>query len=255
MMTPAGCRPVLATAVLLGGCVSVGGVQLADTLGRGHVQVGLEPGAQLVAPRANSGPSNDPVAVPHLDAAVRYGVTEAVDVGLRVGQSVGELQGKFLLTRPGHPLLAVSLAPSVGGLVVSGGTGAAVATAGLLSVAVPVLIGVRFRKGSELVLGPRLQGIAAFGASGAGGPPLFFLGAGASVGFAWRLSGRLALMPELAALFPVAASGRTSGAFPAVPGLGTFVVQLKVGVLIGQMRELEESVERLPPHSPLDDLR
>lgn len=229
---------VVLASFLAVGCASIGNVQMADTLGKGHVQVGVEPGLQALA-AMGTGIATQPVYYPHIDASVRFGVTDFIDLGLRGGWSFLEAQGKFLFTRPGDPHLAVSLAPTVGGMVIGfgGATGAAV---GMMNIGVPVLIGIKIPGGSEFVIGPRLQNMIAFaGASNASGT-VYFMSAGGSLGFAWRITDSFALMPEVAVVFPIFGTGgtSTSPALNSVPGLGTFVGQFKLGLLIGRMRDL-----------------
>lgn len=239
------------------GCASIGNVQMADTLGKGHVQVGIEPGMQALA-AMGAGAGTQPIYYPHFDASVRFGVTEGIDLGVRGGWSFLEAQGKFLFTRPGDPHLAVSLAPTVGGMAIGLG-GSSGAALGLINIGLPVLVGIKVPGGSEFVIGPRLQNLVAFaGASGAGGT-LYFLSGGGSLGFAWRITDTFALMPEAAVVFPIFGSGGTSSAFGAQPGLGTFVFQFKVGLLIGRMRDLAQPEDfevkqvanpQLPPPPP-----
>lgn len=244
---------VLAVAAL-SGCASISNVQMADTLGKGNFQFGLEPGmlgAQSTRPGALASES---AYFPHVDVSARFGVSEGVDLGFRTGLSLIEFQGKFLFTKPGDPHLAVSLAPTVGGLVVGAGS----AAAGLINIGIPVLIGIKTAGGSELVLGPRLQNLLAFGTVGSGsGGALYGLAAGGSVGFAWRLSDNFALLPELSAVFPVLggsafASQFTSGSSVASANSGVAILQFKLGVLIGRFRRLpqNEALQQLPPPLP-----
>lgn len=219
-------RRVLPLAIALGltGCASLSSVQSADTLGAGRVQVALEPKVQAAG---RLRPARG-AAYPHLDVAVRWGVTERVDVGFRVGQSLLELQAKLLLTTPGAPGPLVSVAPSVGGFLLVGDGWAGPA----LTLAVPLLVGLPVG-GGELVLGPRLQQWLAVGPQG----PAWLAGPGLSLGYLARLTPELALLPEVAVVAPLVLFGPLPVGFEGgLTGPGGLLLQGTVGVLLGQQR-------------------
>jgi hypothetical protein len=228
-------------AVLALGCASVGNVQRADTLGKGNFQVGLEPGVQV----AQGG--GVVIPYPHLDASFRFGVTEGVDLGVRAGWSFLEAQGKFLVTRPGDPKLAVSIAPTIGGLAL----GASGSSVGLLHFALPALIGFKFGD-NELVLGPRLQGYYVFaGTTGSGSGGVFLLGTGATIGYAIQVAESVSIMPELGVVVPVFASAGVTGSTGASSlSVGGIVGQFKLGILIGKKRKPIDTDDMTPPPSP-----
>ena len=66
---------LLAIALLLCGCLSMGTVQTADTLGKGHFQVAAEPGIYGAVVTGQGGAN---LVVPHFDVAFRYGGDEFV---------------------------------------------------------------------------------------------------------------------------------------------------------------------------------
>lgn len=239
---------VLGLATALTGCASISNVQMADTLGKGNFQFGLEPGMLgAQATRAGALPT-DSSYFPHVDVSARFGVSEGVDLGFRTGLSFLEFQGKFLFTRPGDPNLAVSFAPTVGGLVLGGGS----AAAGILNIALPVLIGIKTSGGSEFIIGPRLQNLVLFGTVGGGtGGAIYGLAPGGSLGFAWRISDHFALLPEVSAVFPALGTTAFASQFTAASALnaGVAIVQFKLGVLIGRFRPLQqnEDLRQLPP--------
>lgn len=231
-------------ALSLSGCASISNVQTADTLGKGNIQAGIEPGVWGVA--SGSGTA----IVPHVDAAVRYGVADSVDIGVRAGSSFLELQGKFLFTRAGDPNIAVSLAPTLGGFIVAGGG----AGGGVLNIGVPVLIGIKTSGGSEFVIGPRVQTLVILGASSSGSATAALFGVGGSLGFAWRISDNFGLMPEFAAVYPVAGGAAASGIGSAFQGLnaGGAFIQFKLGILIGRFRKVahNDDIQQGPPPPP-----
>jgi hypothetical protein len=211
-------------AVGASGCASLGNVQRADTVGDGNTEFALEPGAWGAVSGAG------PTMIPHLDLAVRHGVTERVDVGARFGWSLLEVQGKFLLTEPSDPAKAISLAPTLGGLVI-GGLGAG---AGLLNIGFPVLIGFKLGGGNELILGPRLQTWLLFGAAGGSGAVATLLAPGATIGFAAPVGDMTTLLPELAVVVPALNAGNFSGV--SLPGASGAFIQFKLGILFGQTK-------------------
>lgn len=206
-------------SVAFAGCASVGSVQRADTLGTGNLEVGLEPGAQVYAGQRGAAP------LPHVDASLRIGVSERVDLGVRVGVPWAEVQAKVLLTTPGAPRLAISLVPSFGGTVlpVNG------SVAKVLHGALPVLIGFKFGE-HELVLGPRVMAYGTLEAMGS-----VVLAPGATVGVAFQLTNTFGLMPEVGFVVPVIGlSGM--GLSAAQTGAISTIGQLKLGLLIGRHR-------------------
>lgn len=227
-------------------------VQTADTLGKGNFQAGIEPGLWGGASSAGV------AAIPHVDASVRFGVSDRVDLGVRAGSSFLEFQSKFMFTEPANPNLAVSIAPTLGGIFATDGsqsTMGASNAAGILNLGVPVLVGFKLRGGHQVILGPRAQGLFVF----SGGGATTILGLGTSVGFAWRLTDNFILLPELAAVFPVVGSEATSAIFRGLIGGGTFL-QFKLGILFGRFRprdgvELQQRrmVPPPPPTPPLSE--
>lgn len=90
--------------VLMSGCLT-GSVQRAQTVGAKNWEISIEPGAMLLP---GSG------KLPTLNGAFRYGLTDRIDIGARAGTALMGASGKFLLTPPAHPWLALSVAPSFG---------------------------------------------------------------------------------------------------------------------------------------------
>lgn len=242
---------LLTAMILLGGCASISSVQTADTLGKGGFQLGVEPGVLAAADIAPTSTA-EPAWIPHIDVSARWGVSEGVDLGLRAGLSLLEFQSKFLVTRPGDPRLAVSLAPTLGGLVLSTREDG---VQGVLNFALPLLIGVKLA-GNELVLGVRVQNLLLF--TGRDRPNIFGVGAGVSIGYAWHITERFGLMPEAALMVPVVGGEAFAQQFKSTSALqaGITLFQFKLGILIGRFRKADDFVEqqKLPPapsQSPL----
>lgn len=243
-------RIVVLLAALSAGCASLSNVQTADTLGRGGVQVGIEPGVLGATTSSSNVGSN--AYIPHVDVSARFGVSPGVDVGFRAGLSFLELQGKFLFTRPGARPLVVSFAPTIGGLVLPANflsdnpQGFA-----LLNIGLPVLIGYKFKGGSELILGPRLQNLVVLASAQGSATQGYGLGVGASVGFALRFGDHFALLPEAAVVAPVYGGAAFSTQFSSGPlNSGLFLFQFKLGVLLGKFRSVEEPPPAYPVQAP-----
>lgn len=217
----------VAALALASGCVSIGGVQTADTLGKGNFQFAVEPGVWGAAAIAED---VDGFLLPHVDFTARYGVTDSVDIGARFGSSLLELQTKFLLTDVNDTGKAISIAPSLVGVFFGAGDDAA----GYANVNIPVLIGLKTSGGSELVFGPRISDIIVFGSGNGDGGAANLLSVGASIGYAARVSEGFRLMPEVAVLVPVL--GTATGGGDAVAGFNGGLIQFKLGMLFGAGR-------------------
>lgn len=235
-------RVLPAVALVLSvGCASISNVQMADTLGKGNFQVGIEPGVWGAA----SGQGT--AFIPHVDGAVRFGVSDGVDLGVRAGFSLVEFQSKFLFTKPGDRHLAISLAPTIGGFVGGGGT----SSAAWLNIGVPLLIGIKLPGGSEFVIGPRLQNLVVWSSSSTSTNPaaIYGLAVGSSLGFAWRISDNFGIMPEVSAVYPVVGAANFAGLTQASSGFnaGLAIVQFKLGFLVGRFRPLNNDLQQGPP--------
>jgi hypothetical protein len=220
-------------AIISAGCASLSNMQTADTLGRGNFQVGVETGVLSAASTSAPVGDGNPSWLPHVDVSARFGVSEGVDLGLRAGLSFLELQGKFLFTKPGERI-AVSFAPTAGGLLLGGSASTSSSLVGLLNIALPVLIGFKTSGGSEFVLGPRVQNLVLL----AGTSTVYGVGVGGSIGFAIRFTDNFGLMPELSLVVPVAGASAFASQFQSASVLGTglFFFQFKIGVLVGRFR-------------------
>lgn len=212
--------------LVLGGCASIANVQTADTLGKGRLQIAIEPGAWIAA---NSSTAS---TVPRVDAAIRYGVGESFDLGLRVGSTFVEIQGKFQLLRTAR--WSIAFGPTLGGIasgVVSPAANGGKLAGGMLNVVAPVMFGLHLAPWGQFIIGARVQGLINFGTTNT----IAMLGLGASMGFAIRAHNRLTLVPEVAVLGPIVAGGDMRSVFSDVfPGIGTPVIlQLSLGFLLG----------------------
>jgi hypothetical protein len=215
------CGSLLAFGVT--GCLSAAGmVQTAQTVGKGGYEVSLDPGV--------NGYFTVPAAYPMFHVAFRYGVTDRVDLGARLGNSFAELQTKFLLTDPANETIAVSLAPAAGALFTLGFNGA--------NIFLPLLIGFKFGP-HELTLGPRLQNSFIFAPDLSADSRFNSFGTGLSIGFAAQVSEKFRILPEFSILKPLAVTPLGGqGSLDGSPIVAeTFIFAGNVGFQIGSPRK------------------
>lgn len=211
--------------LFLSGCATIGTVQTAETNGAGRFQGAIEPAYVGVVSAEGSG------GLAYFNLSGRYGVSERVDIGGRLGTSGIELTAKFMLTDPSDlsgPI--VSIAPSAGGFFLTGGN----ASAGIFNVQVPVLIG--FPVGEhQFILGPKFHSIFA-GAGSRGDRGGVFIGSlGSSFGFSAKVGSQVRLLPEVAFVVPFIVSGATSdgGSETITRFADGAIVQVSFGILFG----------------------
>jgi len=205
-------------ALGLSGCLTTGVVQTAETTGEGNFQFAIEPG---VVGFAGGG---DGLFGPSVNLSGRYGVSDRVDIGGRIGTTLIEGQVKVMLTEPDPDAVQVALAPHLGGLAL----GSDGEVAGLFWTKVPLLVDIPVGS-SDLVLGP---GIRILGA-GIGGDFAGLMALSTSVGFAGRVGKRARLMPELGLEVPVFGAAGIDGASAVGFGAGGVTYTFQLGILLG----------------------
>ena len=207
-------------------CVSISHVEPADTLGRKVFQVGVESGLQRV-------PSPYLPYFPFGNSSFRYGLTDTTDVGIRVGYSGLEAHGKFLLTEPSDPKLAISVVPAVGGGWFPGTSG----WIAVVNSSVTVLAGIPHLRVNELVGGVRVGSRIMMAPERDGE-----LEVGVSLGYSLRIGEHVGLMPELAIALPViessGASANLNTPSPNAPATfaNHFIAQFSLGMSFGRQR-------------------
>lgn len=217
--------------VLLAGCAPLAGSGRATVLPAGHNEVTLAPEATLLGTKLTA----EGITLPSLQMTLGYhrGVADRFELGARLwGFSVeragleswgaaldGKLQLRFHHDTGSGP--DISVAPSVGYHQLSlGGT----PEHGAL-VSLPVLVGLRMGARNQLVLGPRVAWLAWWGESQRAQRHLFY---GTSVAFAWSLSQRWTLIPELVWLWsPIRFSGESSD--DQLSGVNVLALGLNIG--------------------------
>lgn len=195
-MCPRLLRSALAVALAAGaaGCTTVGTMQTAHTAGKGNTQVALELGEQALVTRDTLR------AYPVAGIAVRHGISERVDLGARVGPSGIEALAKIQLTPP-PPSVVVSLAPHLAAYAWDP-EDVAIRS---FNVGLPVLVGLPFGEGHQVVLGPRVNMHFFSLSAGSARGSVDTVTAGGTVGVAWRMPGPRAIriVTELGALRPI----------------------------------------------------
>jgi hypothetical protein len=224
-----------AAALVLTGCASLNAAQTANTMGKGGLQLGLEPAAYGISGTNGAGSTT----FPRVDLAVRYGVTDNVDIGGKLGSSLFEINAKFQVTDAKDKGFVVSIAPSLGGFVIGGGNSDSSSTVGSFTIKVPVLLGFGFGDGNQFVLGPNIQNIlVAEGNSGSGSSGgsavADIVGLGLSAGMVFKIGDGFRLMPEVGIMVPiVGVAGDSSGQSSANVGTAGFLYQIGLTFLFG----------------------
>lgn len=218
-------RFLLLPALALSGCVTMGTLQRADTLGVGGYEIGVEPGAW------GAGAGGTGSVLPSVAVSARIGVAERTDVGFRVGSNGIDMGFKQQLTAPGTDGVVLSLAPQLGGFFIGTGEG----SAGLYHVQVPLIVGIPTPNDSQFVVSPKLHWLGAIAGSGSSGGSAGVLSAGSGVGYAARLSPAVQLMPEATVLVPLLVTAAADGdsATETVDEAGV-LFQVGLSVLIGR---------------------
>jgi hypothetical protein len=213
-----------ASLALMAAACAPATVQTARTNGQGNFQFAVEPGVLGAAAAGGS------AVGPSLNLAGRYGVSDRVDVGGRLGTSLYEVQVKAMLSDPSATdSMAVSIAPST--TMIAGGIGGVGAF--YLREHVPVLFGLPTGGGSEFTFGP--SATINFVGAGAGGNAAggLILGLGGQVGYAARLGDKFRLVPQFDLSVPVVGAAAGGGEGGVGAGVGGAIFGLQLGLLFG----------------------
>lgn len=181
---------LLMAFLALARCPSFSTMGTARTIGRGKSQL-------LVAAEGMGAVSGTGVGVlPQLEIAGRYGLTDDVELGAKGWYLGAAIDAKVQLLRSPNPESGLDLAidPTLGW-----------SAPNKLTVGVPLLLGVNVPGGHQLVIGPRLVDELWFDPALPASRAANTLLAGTSLGFAWKISDRVRIMPELSFLYPLAA--------------------------------------------------
>lgn len=214
---------LLALSFALMGCPSTTTLGMARTLDKGHLQLAVAPGIYGFVPLPGA-PYEGPPGTVQLEVAGRYGLTDDVEMGLKLWLYGAQLESKLSLlrSRPDSGI-DIALAPAGGAVFYSQGVGAP----GQYNFHLPLLIGFNL-DGSQLVLAPRLTDVVLVYPSRSN----ILLGGG-SVGFAIKITPSLRLMPEISALRPMFGATTQTNA--------SLLFQFGLGILFG-------GYQSAPPH-------
>jgi hypothetical protein len=262
----------LALVALCSGCVTISTLQPASTMGKGNLQGGVDTtlGATLV-PDPNLRSANQGAASPLLsvNGFFRFGVTDNVDLGIRGGGTLLEVQSKFMFT-DAQSQFVLSLAPSVTGAYLPATKGnasrgtAATPEVGELVVPVPLLFGIKLGD-HELVFSGRFVSQLVF-VKPVTAPEILVTGyvasLGVSAGIALRLSNSFILVPEIAFQAPIAVTYSSSVGSGSLSGPGIYTLTAGVGCIFGRMKprgpvappprkDEEEQWEETAPPAPV----
>ncbi len=208
------------------GCASAGSMQTAHTLGKGKGQLGIELSEQALVTR------DSVAAYPMLGVAGRYGVSERIDLGGRIGPSGLELQMKFQLTAP-PPSTVASIAPRAAIYAFDPG-GVAIRS---YNFGLPVLVGIALPREHQLVLGPTVHNMLFSLSAGSAAGIVDTTYVGSTVGIAWKMPATrtpIRLVTELGALCPVIVyTDRYDGVGGVSWGGSKWTLQANLGFLIG----------------------
>lgn len=212
---------LLALAALLSsGCASVGHFQTAETIGQGGLEFAVEPSyyqrslgveEDVVIPAVTGTRKvivdgqdlNEALGleqgVPNLSGALRYGLAERVDLGLRWGANGLDVLGKVQLTPKSLDAVVVSVVPSMGGVIVPTEHG----TIGMLDMQLGMLVGLKVGERSQAVFGPKVQSWQAQGSASGVDVTGNYVAVGGSAGFAFPVGRSVRLLPEIALALPI----------------------------------------------------
>ncbi len=196
---------------------------MARTLDRGNLQVALSGHLSGVVTSVASQPTFG--GLPHGELSVRYGITDALELGGRLWTFGAGVDGKYALWR--EPTLERGTDLSVGL-----GVGAAPLwwSAGKdvrqmqLTFDVPLMFGLNW-KGHQFVVGPHLHDWLTFGSAGSA----TVLSVGGAIGCAFRLKDEVRVVPGLSLLHPVVALSPGGGGF----GSRDLAFQFGLGLYLG----------------------
>jgi hypothetical protein len=194
---------VLATAASACVTIPTGTARTLDK-GKWQIQAG-ETGifSKDTGARADGAQVTRSGGVTAMSLGAAYGVSDRVEVGAGVAMSVnyavGSLSTKLALVRAPDASSGIdlSVAPSIAGWVQfarSSGAGTDESANGLVSLQLPLLLGLNLSGGHQVITGITAAGIY----FGGGGDELRSVYAGASLGFAWKITDGFRFVPQLA---------------------------------------------------------
>jgi len=224
---------VLAT-VASPGCATFTALGPARTVDPGESQFYVAPEGMWVKR------GGKPLLSPQVELGGRYGLTERVDVGARIWLPNVELDAQIPRRRAPSPDRGWDLAgaPGLGYLGgFSGSTEEYTDTLHIFTFSAPLLAGLNVGRGNQVIGSVRVVDQVWTG-SGEGATTANILYLGGSLGFVWKVTHGLRLVPEVALASPLLQSLVDFGTHV---GFGGAVVQVALGILFGGDRPLPPS--------------
>lgn len=217
---------VSSCALVLFGCPSMSTMNTARTLDAGEFRFIAAPGVSRVSLGA------EPLVQPQVELGGRFGITDDVEVGAKLWVPGYSLDAKIALLRAPSKDSGMDLSINPGLSYIGGISGTRTgggATLHVATVFLPVLIGFNTGGGDQLVLGPRLIDQLWLGSDDEGST-INLIYAGSSIGYAWKVSDSVMIMPELSVATLLV--GTLTG-FGTDVGTNTLWVQGGIAILLG----------------------
>ncbi|MCO4763894.1 MAG: hypothetical protein KC502_20440 [Myxococcales bacterium] len=231
ILAPSGLRWLVVGVVLLllaalPGC-AVSSYTTARNLAEGDSSFWVAPQVMRVGVAAK------PTNMPFVELGTRYGITDDVEVGMRLGAGV-QSDVKLSLKKPKNPdeKLTIAIAPGLGYIGNFSGTptGADGDDLHFVGATVPVYVTWGFSETVSMTVGPRVTWLMQY-VETASASTTHTVAAGTSLSVAWRVSKRVTIAPEISFAMPM---------FRALTGAGSVfgtgdqrVLHLGVGFIFG----------------------
>lgn len=216
---------VLLASMHLAGC-AVSSYTTADTLAAGSSQFWVAP--QVLRVGVAAAPEN----MPFVELGSRFGLTDAVELGLRVGAGA-QVDAKIALRKraPGRDL-TIAVAPGFGYIGNFSGTptGADGDDLHFVGATLPVHLSYRLHDALQISVGPRVAWMMQY-VETASAATTHTVALGSSLNLAWRVSPGLQIVPEVAVAVPFLRG--LTGAGTVWGSGGQRVIQLGIGFVLG----------------------
>ncbi len=216
----------LAGLTLLAGGCAVSSYTTAETLPRGRSQFWVAPQLMRI------GVASAPVAMPFVELGTRYGLTDDVELGLRLGAGA-QADAKIALRRPAPGRsLTISVAPGIGYIGNFSGTptGADGDDLHFVGATLPAYLSWKTSDSVQVTFGPRVTWLMQYVETSTAGTT-HTLAWGASLGVLWQISDGFAIAPEVAFATPWLRALTGAGA---VVGTGDQrALQIGIGLIFG----------------------
>ena len=191
------CCAVVALTVLPGCAVS--SYTTAHNLAAGKANFWIAPQAMRVGVSAN------PTSMPFVELGTRYGITDKVEVGARIGTGL-QADVKISLRRPkvAYEGLTVSAAPGLGYIGNFSGTptGADGDDIHFAGATLPVYLTWDFGEHLGVTVGPRTTWLMQY-VETATASTVYAVGVGTSLSLAWRITPTFMIVPEVSVVTTV----------------------------------------------------